>query len=92
MIACAGPTHCERLACSCDREEAQPSGVQQVDQAGEPSQPAVEQERDQSSAGSHGQVTPVDERGWRQRAEQDVTNNAPADRGDHAQGDDPDDV
>ena len=93
MIACAGPTPVlERLARSGDREQAQSGGVQHIDRAGEPSQPAAEHERDQPSAGSHGQVTPVDERGRRQRAKQDVAHDAPTNCGDHAKGDDPDDV
>jgi hypothetical protein len=82
----------EGLARSGDREQAQPGGVQHVDRGSQPTQPSAEQERNQPSAGSHRQVTPVAERGRWQGAEQDVAEDAPTHRCDHAEGDDTDDV
>ena len=47
---------------------------------------------DERASGGHRQIPPVPEGGRRQVVQQDVADDAPAQRSDHAEGDDTDDV
>jgi hypothetical protein len=69
-----------------------PDGVEHRDRSGKPVQAVTKEKGDERAACGHRQVPPVLECGRRQVVQQDVADDAPAQRSDHAQGDDTDDV
>jgi hypothetical protein len=74
------------------REHAQPDGVQHDDRHLEAVQPLAQGECDQPPTRSERQVAPVAKGSRRYRADEDVADDAPAQGGDHAEGEYADDV
>ena len=89
---CGTDPEVQGLAGPGDGEHAEPDGVEHRDCSGEPVQAVAKEEGDEGASGGHRQISPVLEGGRRQVVQQDVADDAPAQRSDHAEGDDADDV